>query len=204
MADDTILELSGATVIPLQRQQAPFPLSDSSEQLYLSLPIPVSSRCIRLLDLDASAHLDDNSESSPLTGSLRVADLSTAPSFASLSYVWGPKASPPHTITCQGCRLEVTEDCNQALRHIRKRFGAVTVWIDAICINQKDGNEKIDQIPLMKDIYSLAASGYIWLGIGTEESDQVMDFLEQRATQAASFSHENVDDDVLPLPCPVA
>jgi hypothetical protein len=41
--------------------------------------------------------------------------------------------------------------------------------VDAICINQKDDVEKATQIPLMKEIYSLAEEVVIWLGFSAAE-----------------------------------
>jgi hypothetical protein len=38
------------------------------------------------------------------------------------------------------------------------------VWIDALCINQKDDLEKAQQVQLMRQIYSLAQNVVIWLG----------------------------------------
>jgi len=40
----------------------------------------------------------------------------------------------------------------------------VSLWIDAVCINQKDKAEQASQIPLMGDIYSTAESVIVWLG----------------------------------------
>jgi hypothetical protein len=104
----------------------------------------------------------------------------------SLSYVWGPKSSPSHTITCSldstyEFKLEITKICYDALCQIRNRFGAVTIWVDSICINQEDEKEKVSQIPLMQDIYSQAESAYIWLGNGNDRSDHAVDFLKRRA-----------------------
>lgn len=46
------------------------------------------------------------------------------------------------------------------------------MWIDAICIDQASLAEKNLQVPLMRDIYSLASSVVIWLGQGSDSTDQ--------------------------------
>jgi hypothetical protein len=52
------------------------------------------------------------------------------------------------------------------------------LWIDAICLNQKDGDEKAQQIPLMGEIYSQADKLHIWLGPDDgEEMARVFAFL---------------------------
>jgi hypothetical protein len=38
-------------------------------------------------------------------------------------------------------------------------------WVDAICINQNDLNEKNEQVPRMGDIYSMASRVWIWIGL---------------------------------------
>ncbi|KAI1141518.1 heterokaryon incompatibility protein-domain-containing protein [Hypoxylon sp. FL0543] len=38
------------------------------------------------------------------------------------------------------------------------------IWVDAICINQQNIDEKNRQIPLMRSIYSLASTTVAWLG----------------------------------------
>jgi hypothetical protein len=46
---------------------------------------------------------------------------------------------------------------------------SVSLWIDAVCINQNDKAEQASQIPLMGDIYSTAEEVIVWLG--KDESD---------------------------------
>ncbi|KAK4500255.1 hypothetical protein PRZ48_008444 [Zasmidium cellare] len=41
----------------------------------------------------------------------------------------------------------------------------VLVWVDALCINQADLDERSRQVSLMKQIFSRAESVYIWLGM---------------------------------------
>jgi hypothetical protein len=56
-------------------------------------------------------------------------------------------------------------------------FGVLTIWVDAICINQDDEDEKMAQILLMKDIYSHAETVYIWLGLGSASTDRAIHYL---------------------------
>ena len=49
----------------------------------------------------------------------------------------------------------------------------MTIWVDAICINQADAREREAQVQLMGQIFQFATSVYIWLGPGTKASDAV-------------------------------
>lgn len=138
-------------------------------QLYDILPL-TDPKCIRVLDLEAGP------SSAPLHGTLRVVDLETSPKFTALSYVWGKSGSIQHTILCNGVDVPVTESCHEALCALRRIYGAVTIWVDAICIHQDNDKEKEVQIPLMNEIYTWAQAVYVWLGPGTDQSDKAIDW----------------------------
>jgi hypothetical protein len=61
------------------------------------------------------------------------------------------------------------------------------VWTDAICINQKDNEEKSYQVPLMGSIYSLARRVVVWMGHGdllqTKEAAQCVKFIADACRQ---------------------
>jgi hypothetical protein len=63
------------------------------------------------------------------------------------------------------------------LHVLRRSFKIRTIWVDSICINQKDDKEKEHQVLLMRQIFSKARKVYIWLGKGTEQSDHAIDWL---------------------------
>jgi hypothetical protein len=50
-------------------------------------------------------------------------------------------------------------------------------WVDALCINQDDAQEKAHQVGMMGSIYSNATYTYIWLGPNSEAGDLAMDFV---------------------------
>ncbi|KAH6870445.1 heterokaryon incompatibility protein-domain-containing protein [Alternaria rosae] len=145
---------------------------DPAAAPYHYLPIPPTSKCIRVLDVDAAS-----TEAAAVVGLLRIVDLETSPDFTAISYVWGsPKDN--RIITCSGVDIVVSVNGYSALQHLRARLGAFTIWIDAVCIDQKNTKEKEHQIPLMGDIYSQAATVYVWLGEGNEKSDRAIKYME--------------------------
>jgi hypothetical protein len=140
---------------------------------YADFPLSNNRKCIRVFDIEAA------SENEPIRGDLRVIDLEKRPieDFTAISYVWGAYSEPADMIICGNSSVKVTANCISALRHLRNTLGSFTIWVDAICINQKDDNEKSHQIPLMDQVYSFAVIVYVWLGEGNEKSDRAMDYL---------------------------
>ncbi|CZR70126.1 uncharacterized protein PAC_20027 [Phialocephala subalpina] len=138
----------------------------------------LGERCIRVLELN-DVDLDGGKS---LRGRLKVRSLDKNPSFAALSYTWGSDAlRPSRDIVCSGKRIPITQNCHDALHTLRRNFNVRTIWVDAICINQEDDLEKGSQIPLMRDIYGQASRVYIWLGKGTEESDEAIEWIRHTA-----------------------
>lgn len=131
---------------------------------------------IRLLKLE-----DHKNPKAPLKGTLSVVNLTDSPDFAALSYVWGPYSSPKNTILCDNFPLEITTNCHEALLSLRKMFGAIDIWVDSICINQDDKEEKSTQIPLMEKIYMYASPTYIWLGAGNDATDRAVECIRLAA-----------------------
>ncbi|QIX02028.1 hypothetical protein AMS68_007545 [Peltaster fructicola] len=70
----------------------------------------------------------------------------------------------------------VTDNLYQALSHLRTTED-LNIWIDAICINQEDSDEKVEQIARMNEIYSKAHSVTIWLGPGDDKTRDAIDFV---------------------------
>jgi hypothetical protein len=94
-------------------------------------------------------------------------EINAAPSYEALSYVWGaPDPSTNSQIHCNGEAMTVGFELGRALRRLRLPRSTRIVWIDAICINQNDNEEKSYQVPLMGSIYSLARRVVVWLGSG--------------------------------------
>ncbi|KAF2741727.1 heterokaryon incompatibility, partial [Sporormia fimetaria CBS 119925] len=97
-----------------------------------------------------------------ITCNLSVVHLSTNPSYAALSYVWGSPGDDQ--LLCQGKLLPITRNCYSAIWHLRKKLGSFFIWVDAVCIDQTNDKEKEQQMALMEKIYANAKNVYIWLG----------------------------------------
>jgi hypothetical protein len=75
---------------------------------------------------------------------------------------------PSHVHVLAGNRnegmLSISRNLDLALRYIRHKSTPRLIWIDAICINQMNREEKSSQVALMGLIYSQADSVIAWLG----------------------------------------
>ncbi|MCJ1245757.1 hypothetical protein MMC30_002961 [Trapelia coarctata] len=128
-------------------------LSSLYSKLALSLP-----RDFRLLILRPALEPD-----APLRCDLGVIPLDDAPKFEALSYVWGDTTRQSFAM-CAGIKIPLTDNLADALRRLRGRTRSRIIWVDALCINQKDTPERNQQILLMTEIYQRAAEVVIWLG----------------------------------------
>jgi len=68
--------------------------------------------------------------------------------YEALSYVWGD-ASIRETITFNGLPTEVTKNLYTALTYLRLPDKPRCLWVDALCINQKDMKERNNQVAIM-------------------------------------------------------
>lgn len=102
-------------------------------------------------------------------------------SFEALSYVWGDNKDTG-TIEVQGETMSVTRNLEDALRHLRNPFEARNLWIDAVCINQKDPSERTQQVGMMGTIYRDAENVVVWLGAVSEGLHEgVLELIETQA-----------------------
>jgi hypothetical protein len=71
----------------------------------------------------------------------------------------------------------VQDNLNAALRQFRDRDHDVTLWIDAICIDQNNHSEKAAQITRIHEIYEQANEVCVWLGTGTAQAKETFQFM---------------------------
>jgi hypothetical protein len=91
------------------------------------------------------------------------------PRYSALSYVWG-EPQFKDVILIDGKRLAITNSLGIALRRLRPVAGqpALRIWIDQICINQRDTVERNQQVRLMHAIFRDAHRVLVWLGADPE------------------------------------
>lgn len=99
--------------------------------------------------------------------------------YFALSYNRGDSART-ETIILNGEPFQVTKNLYTALDKIRtiEIFNTrYMLWVDAICINQEDLQERNLQVQRMRHIYKQGVITYAWLGQKADESNNAIDLL---------------------------
>ncbi|KAK8124268.1 uncharacterized protein PG998_000027 [Apiospora kogelbergensis] len=103
----------------------------------------------------------------PLSCFLQVAQLSNDEQhgqvYEAVSYVW--ESDPPSVeITVNGQPFLVSRSLHHMIARLRSPAKPRVVWIDAICIDQGNMDERASQVRRMAQIYSSAQQVVVWLG----------------------------------------
>lgn len=102
--------------------------------------------------------------------------------YEALSYTWG-EDSETVDILVNGCLFPITTNLAAALRALRYTHMPRILWVDAICINQKDIDERGKQVSIMWNIYQTACCVVVWLGPEEGDSSIAMHNFSQREAQ---------------------
>ncbi|KAG4413789.1 hypothetical protein IFR04_013061 [Cadophora malorum] len=145
---------------------------ENHDYAYSNLP----DKHIRLLRLEAI--LANTGENSPtLRCKISGFPLTATPKFVAVSYCWGDESNPWYLI-CSGRRLRVHRNIYDLLLELSQVRCNDWLWIDAICINQGNRDEKNHQIPMMKDIYSQADLVLAWFGPAQDDLIAAWPFIQ--------------------------
>ncbi|KAE9371102.1 HET-domain-containing protein [Stipitochalara longipes BDJ] len=111
--------------------------------------------------------------------------LENIPPYEALSYTWG-NPEKAHTISMNGHPFGITENVYTFLKRYRHETESRTLWIDGICINQSDDEEKTAQVKMMGDIYSAASRTVVWLG-DCDSAKMAVDLVKELAPAMSSI-----------------
>lgn len=120
-----------------------------------------------------------------LTCSLEHRSLAVAPPYRALSYTWG-KAPSDHVLQVGNSSILISHNLHQALKHIYEA-GFRWVWVDAICINQRDLDEKSRQILRLATVFRGAVEVLAWVGLHDPLSSIVFEYLKSPQGQVGSI-----------------
>ena len=172
------------------------------EYVYSPLPDDGTIRLLRLMPhQDKEAPLQCQLFEYPLRKARQGVHM-----YEALSYVWGSEedqksicirtddksdGSSTSPSARNNHRLLVTGNLHAALLHLRDGLLERIMWIDAICINQKDSVEKGRQVQFMAEIYASANRVIVWLGEASSDSDQVFETLRMAAK--GQYNYRTID-----------
>jgi hypothetical protein len=110
--------------------------------------------------------------------------------YEALSWSWGSEPPEYQILIRSGetrTRMRATGALVWALKHLRYPDRDRTLWIDAICIDQGNVDEKNHQVQMMSQIYSYAIRVCIWLGLDDVESSRAIRFIKEEILQLRHF-----------------
>lgn len=84
-------------------------------------------------------------------------------SYETISYCWGD-STPCKTIIIDDATLQIPLNTDRALRRAILWHDSDRIWIDAICIDQKNTEERNQQVALMGHVYSGGTGNIVYLG----------------------------------------
>jgi hypothetical protein len=129
--------------------------------------LPLGHRQIRLI------RLEPGSGDAPLEGSIEHVSVDSPGKFSAISYAWGI-ADYSQALTTPTGPIIITMSLFSVLKEIREKGDRPLLWVDAVCIDQENSDEKVTQIRLMRTIYSKAFDVVAWLGHEEHNSSQVI------------------------------
>lgn len=160
--DSRVLESLSISSSPTLGSTEPEP----SSEIFKYEPLDLSIDSIRLLVL-LPGKLGDEIECE-----LVHRTFASKPKYEALSYTWGDPSNQK-SICLNGSKFKVRVNLSNALTHIRSEHERRFLWVDAICIDQSNLEERNCQVTLMAFIYTRAQVVLVWLGIPKNLSPEI-------------------------------
>jgi hypothetical protein len=98
--------------------------------------------------------------------------------YLALSYTWG--SLPARQNIFLGDKIiSCTPNLYSALQNLRRRSVDVILWVDAICIDQSNLEERNQQVGIMRYIYKNASRVVVWLGPASEDRIKALELVSE-------------------------
>lgn len=145
--------------------------------------LPDARTYIRLLEINSVDQTRDISVHCKLTTWLKAA----APAYTAISYTWGDP-NLLATILINGKRMQVRRNCEDVLRQPCWNKNGY-FWMDAICINQADNDEKSFQVAKMGKVFRDARQTLACVGLHENDSEFLFERLHKHQRRWARLSN---------------
>ncbi|KAH7384207.1 heterokaryon incompatibility protein-domain-containing protein [Phaeosphaeria sp. MPI-PUGE-AT-0046c] len=151
-------------------------------------PLFASLQHIQIIKPPEDASMTSYQHPSAMSSSTSLLD-TTQVEYEAISYAWGI-LPPTEKLGMSGSSpptfLSISPVVDTMLRHLRYPYRQRCVWIDALCINQKDLEEKGGQVNFMGEIYRQAKAIVIWVGPPANLNDNMTNFFERLVRYATN------------------
>ena len=168
--------LSGVLVSPLvqcEMFEAEFDEEESSSEEAQSKESQSKGKHILPRVVDESGHLTDQ-----------------VTKYEALSWRWGDEDNSQHTIMIRErgkmYKKRVSHTLGLALKYLGQTEDRI-LWIDAICINQKNKKERSYQVSMMSLVYTRAEQVCVWLGEDDDNSRKAFKFIKEDISHLKDF-----------------
>jgi hypothetical protein len=114
--------------------------------------------------------------------------------YEALSWRWSDEINSPFSIIVYSedgkiYKKRVSETLILALIYLRGSTTDRVLWIDAICINQKDEEERSYQVSMMSLVYARARQVCVWLGEDDADTRKAFKFIREEISPLKDFGH---------------
>lgn len=129
-------------------------------------------RLLRVLSIDLGRDIPVHCELSTWP------DIEGAPKYDAISYTWGEEL-PVSTIVVNGKQMSVRSNCEYVLRQTSPYVKDGYLWIDAVCINQSDDDEKGEQVAKMGEVFKNATQVFACVGQHMDDSEILYNMMQK-------------------------
>lgn len=140
--------------------------------------------------------------SSEVCCTLETVSMDDDPDYYALSYVWG---DPDDTVVIRvdGQPFQATRNLWHALRRLRRETHPRIFWVDAICINQDNNEEKSHQVVNMGSVFRSCCEAFLFLGerqscIDSDADEQPQSYMAPKAFELIRLFDSNKHFDEIP------
>lgn len=130
-------------------------------------PLPDAGTYIRLLSFQTLPAA--SSGTVDIRCVLHTFRLAQIPQYNAISYTWGPEA-PTTLIEVNGQLKSVRLNCELVLGRARQHDPTALYWIDAICIDQENLEEKGHQVAIMGKVFGASHLAIAYVGEHADDS----------------------------------
>ncbi|RTE75145.1 hypothetical protein BHE90_010407 [Fusarium euwallaceae] len=132
-----------------------------------------------------------------LSGTFELVSITKLPEYEAVSYCWGGNDgdyTKSEFIIIDKMVFPITKNCAAVLRKLRKPSYTRLIWVDSLCINQNDANERSTQVKQMGKVYSGAQMVHICLGDRADAIPrEAFNVLESIGKPESSAHKEGID-----------